>query len=534
MCYHWNSNTCEGFASMSTTQCNGYYVYYLVWYWSKNYCHFRVCTTSYDGLTGIPTRSPTKSPTYTPTVAPTVKCVNKYGYCAYGAFLGACHNQDLEARMSFLEDCPVSCGTCYNATVIPTNHPTIKPISSPTVFPTQKPSKEPSTTPTTDPTSGPSIAPTCIDLLPYCEFVKANCSSPNPSVQTKLMNECSLTCGGCTQHPTRSPSAPCVDAYSYCTDLAGNGACFNSDHEARTQFQIDCPVSCNTCHGKTVSPSHQPTLSPTWAPTCVDVTGYCDLLLPYCNFSSLKYKMQSDCSSTCGFCISEPIVPRACEDAYTYCEEAALAGACHNVDFEARLHFLNDCPASCNTCHNQTMTPTFSPTDSPTLLPTSPTSSPSLNPSDKPTDEPTRIPTDSPTCLDLIGYCEYVEGYCNSTQLSIQVKLQEECANTCGFCSGEEARRRLAVDEQSRISTDIVTSLVLVVFLVVISILLLRHLVGRRYGNLPLDRKDALCEVTNRKVTFSGTIAEFEGTDESASQFTCLNKDRGSRRCGGQ
>jgi hypothetical protein len=543
ICYRRWDPTCSAMGIGRTTLCNGYYVYYLTWKWSWNGCNYRLCTTAYAGpkklLTESPTQSPTDSPTKNPTNIPTElpssKCVNKYGYCEYGSFLGACHSQDRKARESFLDDCPVSCGTCYGKTLIPTNYPTIKPTNSPNVPPALKTSQKPSMQPTDDPTS------TCVDILPYCEFVKANCSSSDISVKRKLKNECALTCGICSWHPTASPSAPCVDTYSYCADLAGAGACNSSDNEARTHLHIDCPASCYTCNSKTVWPSYQPSISPTLPPTCVDVIGYCKLLLPYCNSSSLRVKMQSDCPSTCGFCISEPTVPPICEDAYAYCKGAALAGACYNGDFEGRLHFLSDCPASCNTCHNQTLRPTISPTLPPTLAPTAPTSSPSMNPSEKPTDEPTRIPTASPTCSDLIGYCEYVEGYCNSTVVTIRVKMQADCTYTCGFCSGgseentvEEARRRLAVNDQSGISADLAISLVLIVFLAVISALLLRHLFGRRYGNLQLDRKNVICKVTNGMVTFEGVIAELEGVNESVSGFTALNKGGGYRTHGEQ
>lgn len=242
--------------------------------------------------------------------------------------------------------------------------------------------------------------------------------------------------------------------------------------------------------------------------------------------------MQSECSSTCGFCTSEPTVSPICADAYTYCKEAALAGACHDNDYEARLHFTNDCPASCNTCYNQSMTPTFSPTFSPTLLPTAPTSSPSLNPSYKPNGQPTRAPTNSPTCLDLIGYCGYVEDYCNSTELSIQVKMQDDCSNTCGFCIGEseenlaeDVRRRLAVTEQSPTSTDLAILLVLVFSLAVSLTLLLRYVLARSYENLSLDRKDALCELTHEKITFPGPIVEQKDVLESAPLFTALAPD---------
>jgi len=73
-------------------------------------------------------------------------------------------------------------------------------------------------------------------------------------------------------------------------------------------FQDDCPVSCDTCHSKTVTPTSQPTYLPTLSPTCEDVTGYCELLKAnyYCNKSSLLTKMKADCSYTCGYCTLQP------------------------------------------------------------------------------------------------------------------------------------------------------------------------------------------------------------------------------------
>jgi len=249
-----------------------------------------------------------------PTGAPTVKCINRYDYCRDGALAGACTAKDYEARVSFLNDCPVSCGTCHGKTLTPTVLPTIQPTSEPTTAPTVKPSLNPSKQPTDNPTSGPTGAPTCQDLIKYCSFVKGRCRSSKISERTKMHKECASTCGQCSLQPTASPTAPCVDLYSYCTDLAKKGACYNNiDHEARMQFQIDCPLSCNTCHNQTVSPSNQPTLSPTvdpsnsptMSPVCLDTIGYCDLLKDYCNSDelSIRTKLQEACSSTCLFCV---------------------------------------------------------------------------------------------------------------------------------------------------------------------------------------------------------------------------------------
>jgi len=113
-----------------------------------------------------------------PTEAPSPKCVDKYSYCDYGVSTGACYSQDLQARASFLHDCPVSCGTCYGETLIPTDAPSSMPTRQPTV------------------------APTCMDLLAYCEYVKAKCNSSELAVQMKLKTECAHTCGVCTSQST--------------------------------------------------------------------------------------------------------------------------------------------------------------------------------------------------------------------------------------------------------------------------------------------------------------------------------------------
>lgn len=250
-----------------------------------------------------------------PTGAPTVKCINRYDYCRDGALAGACTAKHYEARVSFLYDCPVSCGTCHGKTLTPTVLPTIQPSSEPTIAPSVKPSLYPSKQPTDNPTSGPTGAPTCQDLLDYCNFVEGSCRSAKISVRKKMHEECASTCGLCTLQPTASPTASCVDLYSYCSDLAKKGACYNSDHGARMQFQIDCPLSCNTCHNQTASPSYQPTLtptvdpsnSPTMSPVCLDTIGYCPLLKDYCNTDelSIRTKLEEGCSSTCLFCIEE-------------------------------------------------------------------------------------------------------------------------------------------------------------------------------------------------------------------------------------
>jgi len=286
----------------------------------------------------------------TPTEAPSESCVDRYKFCEHGALNGGCRVQHYETRSRFISDCPYSCETCHGATLTPTYHPTSLPTISPTTPPTDKPSLRPSEVPTAHPTKRPTSAPTCNDLLLYCWVIKANCSSSDQFVQSEMRSNCALTCGFCTSRPTISPSEPCVDSYSYCSELAIEGACFNGDYETRVHFRNDCPVSCSTCHGNTVAPSEQPSISPTGTPTCRDMIGYCNLLLPYCNSSFLQAKVQRDCAQTCGFCTDQPELPQNCSDKYSYCEDVARAGACSNDDNDARLHFLKDCPVSCNTC----------------------------------------------------------------------------------------------------------------------------------------------------------------------------------------
>jgi len=238
-----------------------------------------------------------------PTKAPTVECVDKYEYCKHGSAAGGCHASNYEARMSFVHDCPFSCGTICD------DFPTVKPTSQPTTEPL-----------TNYPTSGPTGAPTCQDILVYCDFIKTNCSSVNINIQQKMQNECASTCGLCTSQPTPYSTGPCADLYSYCPDLAMSGACYNSNPEGRMDFHSDCPMSCNTCYNKTMTPTGQPSFSPTGSPSlsptpvnpslapttpvCIDMIGYCNLLSDYCDFneSSIRVKLQEDCSHTCGFC----------------------------------------------------------------------------------------------------------------------------------------------------------------------------------------------------------------------------------------
>jgi len=242
-----------------------------------------------------------------PTQTPSIPCVDSYGYCAEGALAGACHTKNNEARMNFITDCPVSCGTCNGGTVVPTSRPTAFPTDFPTNVPSDIPSMLPSILPTFRPTAVPTNAPTCVDLIKYCEFVKSSCDS------SKLQTDCAYTCGHCTEQPTQTPETPCVDTLEYCADLAAAGGCYLSDYEAKLQFQNDCAVSCGTCHNQTVTPTVIPTFKPSYSPTtvpttCEDVTGYCELLkaYDYCNTSSLLTKMKADCAYTCGYCTLQP------------------------------------------------------------------------------------------------------------------------------------------------------------------------------------------------------------------------------------
>jgi len=139
-----------------------------------------------------------------PTEASIVPCVDSYGYCAEGALAGACHSKNNEARMNFIIDCPVSCGTCYGETVFPTSRPTVFPSDFPTKDPSYIPSMLPSVRPTFRPTAIPTNAPTCVDLIEYCEFVKSSCDSSHYTVRTKMQSYCAHTCH-CTEQPTQSP-----------------------------------------------------------------------------------------------------------------------------------------------------------------------------------------------------------------------------------------------------------------------------------------------------------------------------------------
>jgi len=242
-----------------------------------------------------------------PTQTPSVPCVDSYGYCAEGALAGGCHTKNNEARMNFIIDCPVSCGTCNGGTVVPTSRPTAFPTDFPTNVPSDIPSVLPSILPSFRPTAVPTNAPTCVDLIKYCEFVKSSCDS------SKLQTDCAHTCGHCTEQPTQTPSTPCVDTHEYCADVAAAGGCYLSDYEAKLQFHDDCAVSCGTCHNQTVTPTVTPTFNPSYSPTtvpttCEDVTGYCELLKAhdYCNTSSLLTKMKADCAYTCGYCTKQP------------------------------------------------------------------------------------------------------------------------------------------------------------------------------------------------------------------------------------
>jgi hypothetical protein len=578
ICYHYNSNTCNWYSYAATTLCAGYYVYKIEWQtWG---CSGRICTTSgpwtipTEGPTSLPTAMPTtlsptsfptEGPTSLPTAMPTYPCIDIYDYCKVLANNGYCYKGKHTARVEVHRSCALSCGTCFNKTISPSHHPAMPPTVAP-IKPTYRPTLSPSTgnptanpltsapsegmtiSPTEFPSNQPSSAPTCTNFLDYCEIIPSFCNSSSEVTKMKMLQDCALTCGLCSAVPTEAPSPKCVDEYSYCDYGSFNGGCYNQDYEARISFVNDCPISCGTCHGETLMPTNRPTIKPTGspsatptvtpsqkpskqpsvyptsrpssAPTCMDLLGYCEIVKANCSSSelSVRTKLTNECAFTCGVCTSQPTMSPSgpCVDAYHYCTDISRAGACYDDENEARLHFINDCPASCNACWNQSMSPTFSPTSSPTLLPTSPTSSPSMNPSDKPTDQPSRAPTSSPTCLDVIGYCNYMKGYCNSTKLSVQIKMKEDCTRTCGFCVeelvenlAEDRRRRLTVTKKRRFPTALVILMVFVISVAVTSsTLLLRCIFSRRQENISFDRKDALYDLKDQKVTLPGLIVK--------------------------
>jgi len=58
-----------------------------------------------------------------------------------------------------------------------------------------------------------------------------------------------------------------------------------------------------------------------------------------------------------------------------------------------------------------------------------------MSPSRHPTALPVTSPTNAPSCSDNVGYCTYLVLYCNSTDVSVLTKVQNDCTFTCGLCT---------------------------------------------------------------------------------------------------
>jgi len=366
------------------------------------------------GPTSAPTSVPTITPSVSPTAMPTASpCQDKYSYCVIVASKGMCRDEDIDTRARVHDDCPVSCGTCFNSTLSPSNLPTLSPTLSPT-SPTTIPTRKPTILPTRYPTVSPTTSPTCIDTIGFCGTIASFCNSSSAETNVKMFNDCASTCGYCSLEPTRAPTAApseqCVDSFAYCFELAQSGSCYEEDLEARYHFQTECPVSCGTCQNNTVDPtmfpsssptinptsptpspsyfpSTEPSSHPTWiptsAPTCVDRVGYCDMIKGYCmNFESGTFsKMITDCSATCGFCTRQPSHPP------TTAYPTSLS--------PTHVPSLN--PTSSPSWEPSRL-PSYAPSDFPSIFPTEdPTQSPSERPSKKPSTLPSVKPTDSPS-----------------------------------------------------------------------------------------------------------------------------------------
>jgi hypothetical protein len=286
-----------------------------------------------------PTLSPTRNPTNLPTslsstIAPTSPCVNKWAWCDYAEKSGMCYAKDDETRIFIINDCPVSCGTCFNSTLGPTSAPTHLVTLSPTPL-TMSPSRKPSREPSHRPTAMPTASPTCIDEIQFCAVIESFCNSSHLETKRKMATVCAATCASCTLEPTVIPTTaptPCEDSYAYCSSLAQNGACYEENRFARLHFQNYCPVSCGTCNNRTVSPTSlpsrkptntptkptsapslspsvkptsYPTRIPTGSPTCIDTITYCKIIQSYCRNTDpyTLIKMLRDCAATCGYCI---------------------------------------------------------------------------------------------------------------------------------------------------------------------------------------------------------------------------------------
>jgi hypothetical protein len=336
-----------------------------------------------------PTNTPTAPPTSNPTLSPTKPCIDIYEFCSISAYYGFCNHHDHGLRRETQMTCALSCGTCFNGTMSPSHQPSLLPTrvpTSPTSAPTQLPS-----------TRTPTVSPT----------VKPSTNSPTQSPSTIAPTQKSPTI-----MPTEKPST-------------------NSPTQTPSRNPTQKPSE---------TPTKIPTNTPSGSPTCFDFIGYCGVLISFCDSAHVETqaKMSKDCASTCGFCslspTNAPSVP--CVDLYGYCEEGALAGACHNKNKKARMDFISHCPVSCGTCYSGTVFPTSRPTDFPTHFPTNvPSNIPTISPSILPTFLPTAVPTNAPTCVDLIKYCEFVKSSCNSSDTITRTKLHSDCAYTCGHCT---------------------------------------------------------------------------------------------------
>lgn len=113
------------------------------------------------------------------TPSPTYPCVDTYDYCASVALVQGCNNRDYETRIHFWNDCPLSCGTWYNATIHPSYLPT-----------------------TSHRCKSHYICQSYRILSPYPRVVFVKwCQS-----LVKMLSHCSLSCGFCSQDPSWSPT----------------------------------------------------------------------------------------------------------------------------------------------------------------------------------------------------------------------------------------------------------------------------------------------------------------------------------------
>jgi len=422
----------------------GYFtVYGRVYFKANNYAINSPSRTPTRSPSTMPTEYPTRLPTLYPTVSPTSlsptylptasPCINKQEWCLVAEIKGLCYDQDYGTRMLVTNECPVSCGTCFNSTLSPTVAPTLLPTLAPT-SPTFSPSRKPSMVPTHNPSVMPTSSPTCTDTYRFCGVISTFCNSSLAS-KAHMANHCAASCGLCTlqptQFPTAEPSIPCKDAYAYCPVLARSGGCYQENHHARIHFQSECPVSCGTCNNKTVSPtsipspqpttnpttptfspslspSREPTLYPTriptMSPTCVDTITYCSVIESYCKNADppTLSKMLTDCAATCGFCTLQPsrnpttspsIVPTGSPSADPMLSPSTLP----TMPPTMPPSNLPSSSPSISPTKKPSQSPAFAPTTLPTTSPLSPTVLPSHLPTVGPTLPPSKYPSKSPS-----------------------------------------------------------------------------------------------------------------------------------------